>query len=437
MHKYLPHSNKDIESMLKVIGVKSIDDLFSDVPKEVLLKDDIKIGKSLSEIELVKYFDEIAKMNKQKICLLGGGAYDHFTPSVIGAITSREEFLTSYTPYQPEISQGTLQYIFEYQSMICELTGFEVSNASLYDGATSIVEAMFMAVSQTRKNKVAVSSCLNPNIIKVIETYAKFRNIEVVVLKSYKGRTCPLHFDKVNNGELACVVIPNINYYGLVEDATGIFDKMHEQKGLAINYVNPLSLGVFKSPVEMHADIAVGDGQTLGIPLNFGGPYLGFIATSDKYMRKLPGRIVGASKDSDGNRAYVLTLQAREQHIRREKATSNICSNQSLMALWVTIYLSLLGEKGLKAVCDLNISNSHYAYAKLLENKHFKPVFNEVFFNEFVVECDLDLKLVDKALEDNGFTSGIHIDNNRIMFAFSEKRSKQEIDNFIKVLGGL
>lgn len=437
MHKYLPHTSDEINKMLKVIGAKNINELFDDVPNAVLLKENLKIGHALSEIELAQYFNNIAKMNNEKICVLGGGAYDHYVPSIISSLASREEFLTSYTPYQPEISQGTLQYIFEYQSMICELTGLDVSNASLYDGATSAVEAMFMAVSQTRKNKIAISKSLNPSIIKVIKTYAKFRNIEIIEIELENGRTSLNDFNNLNNGELSGVIAPNVNYYGLIEDNTELFNKIHETKGVAICYCNPLSLGVLKTPCEMNADIATGDGQALGIPLSFGGPYIGFMACKAAFMRKMPGRIVGASVDSDGKRAFVLTLQAREQHIRREKATSNICSNQSLMALWVTIYLSTLGTKGLKEVCDLNIANSHYVYEQLLKTNKFKKVYDEAFFNEFVLETNIDLNKIDEALSKANFTSGIHLDEHKIMFAFTEKRSKEEMDQFIKVLGGL
>ncbi len=437
MHKYLPHSESEIKAMLETIKVPTLDSLFCDVPQSIMQSQPLAIGQALPEQQLIEYFDALAKKNANKICFLGGGVYDHYVPSVIATLVSREEFSTAYTPYQPEISQGTLQYIFEFQSMIVELTGLDVANASLYDGGTSCAEAMLLAVSQTRKNRIAVASSINPVLLEILKTYAKYRDIEIVEIKLDKGRTSLSHFATLNDGSLAGVIVSTPNFYGLNEDPSELFRLIHEKQGLAIVHVNPLTLGVLKTPAEMEADIATGDGQSLGIPLSFGGPYLGFMAVKKAYMRKMPGRIVGASVDSEGKRAYVLTLQAREQHIRREKATSNICSNQSLMALWVTIYLSLLGQVGLVETCKHNIALSHYCYQQLLNTHKFKPVYDTDFFNEFVVETSLDLKLIDQALHLAGFTSGLHLQDKRIMFAVTEARSKQQIDRFVKVLGGL
>ncbi|MDD2433961.1 MAG: aminomethyl-transferring glycine dehydrogenase subunit GcvPA [Bacilli bacterium] len=437
MHKYLPQTESDIQNMLKSIGVKDIKALFKDVPESIYLTKEIKIGKPLSEDELFKHFEVLANKNKTNICLLGGGVYDHYVPSVIPALVARQEFLTSYTPYQPEISQGTLQYIFEYQSFISELTGLEVSNASLYDGATATAEAMLLACGATRKDKIAISSALNPRLIDVIKTYASKRNIKVIEIELIKGRTSLKAFNKINDGSLAGVIIQTPNYFGLLEDATPFSAAIKENKGLSIVAVNPLSLGLFKSPLEMGIDVAVGDGQSLGIPMGFGGPYIGFMATNKTYMRKLPGRIVGSSLDSEGKRAFVLTLQAREQHIRREKATSNICSNESLMALWVTIYLACLGNKGLVDIGNLNLENAHYAYKKIISLPHFKKVYDADFFNEFVVETDLSLKTIDRVLLKNGYTSGIHVGPHQIMFAITERRSQAEIDHLVELLGGI
>ncbi len=437
MHKYLPQTNKDIEEMLNRIGVKNVQQLFLDVPKEIIDKDKIDIPSHKSEQEIYSYFKDIASKNIPLKIFAGGGAYDHYTPSAIYAITSRQEFLTSYTPYQAEISQGTLQYIFEYQSMICELTGLDVANASLYDGATSASEAMFIATSQAKKNVFAVSMGVNPRITQVIKTYAKFRNIEIVMIPLKNGRTSLEEFSKINDGRLAGVLTQTPNYYGLIEDSSEINRLIHEKNGYAISYVNPLTLGLLKTPSEMAADIAVGDGQPLGIPLNFGGPYIGFMAAKTSLLRKIPGRIVGMSKDSEGKNCYVLTLQAREQHIRREKAVSNICSNQSLMALWVTIYLSLLGKNGLEEVGKLNIANSHYLYELLLKTKKFVKVYDDNFFNEFVVRPLVKISSVEKILAKNGMSSGIVVDGKNLMFAVTEKRTKEEIEKFANLLGGL
>ena len=437
MQKYLPHTTAEIKAMLASIGVTDIEALFADIPENLKVKAELPIGKAQSELELTQTFNKLGALNAQHLCFLGGGAYDHYVPSVIKALTSREEFLTAYTPYQPEISQGTLQYIFEYQSMICELTGLAVSNASLYDGTTSAAEAMFMAEAITRKTVIAISAALNPSIKAVLQTYAKFRHLTIKEIPLEKGRTSLAEFNKINDGSLAALIIATPNYYGLLEDATAFFEALHNQQGVAIAYVNPLSLGILKSPAEMNADIAIGDAQPLGLALNFGGPYLGFIATKKEYMRKLPGRIVGASLDSEGHRAFVLTLQAREQHIRREKATSNICSNQSLMALCATIYLSLLGSSGLQKVATANLDNSHYCYEQLLKLPKFKAVYDAEFFNEFVVSTTLPLDKIDQALWQHGYSSGIHLNEHQLMVAVTEKRSKAEIDGLVKILGGL
>ncbi len=435
MHKYLPHSEQEIQAMLEKIGVKKIDDLFFDVPNEVK-NQDFSIPSKLSEQELMKYFNDLGNKNKVQTIFIGGGAYDHYTPSSIASLVSRQEFLTAYTPYQPEISQGTLQYIFEYQSIICELTGLDVANASLYDGATAASEAMMLACSNTKKQSIAVSSTINPHILETIKTYAKFRNIDVKIIESINGRTSLAHFSTINDGTLAGVIVASPNYYGLIEDNSDLFSAIHLTKGLAIAYVNPLTLSILKTPAEMNADIAVGDGQTLGIPLSFGGPYIGFMAAKNSLMRKIPGRIVGMSKDAKGNDCFVLTLQAREQHIRREKAVSNICSNQSLMALWNTIYVSLYGAKGLQEVCELNVQSSHYLYDLLLRTNNFLPVYDKHFFNEFVLKSKLPLEQIDELCQSNGFTSGIHLPDNCIMFAVTEKRSIKEIEAFAKLLGG-
>ena len=435
-HKYMPHSQEDVDAMLDKIGVEKIDDLYSDVPEEVIFNREYDIPSCMSEIELRKHFKELADKNQTLVVFGGGGAYDHYSPSVIPHLLSRSEFYTAYTPYQPEISQGTLQYIFEYQSIITELTGLEATNASMYDGATSAAEAMFMMVaSAKKKNRVLVSSTVSDHVLKVVKTYTKFHGVEIGILPEKDGVTDLDALDgELAKGDVAGLLLPMPNKYGIIEDFTGVADKIHESKGYFAIYTDPSTLAVLKTPGEWGADIACGDGQTLGMPLSFGGPYLGFISCNKAMLRKIPGRIVGATKDIDGKRGFVLTLQAREQHIRREKATSNICSNQSLMALYATIYVSLLGDKGLKEVNRLSCDGAHYLYDKLLATGKFHQVFNKPFLKEFVVKTDLDIKKVNEYLLKKGFMGGIEIGEGLIEFAVTEKRTKEEIDTLVNLM---
>ena len=435
-HKYMPHSEEDIRQMLDIVGVESLDDLYKDVPSEVIFKEEYKIPEAMSEIELRRHFEELAEKNKKLVVFGGQGAFDHYSPSVIPQMLLRSEFYTAYTPYQPEISQGTLQYIFEYQSMITELTGMEATNASMYDGATSAAEAMFMLVSSSKKkNRVLVSDTVLPHVKKVVETYMKFHGVDVTVIPEKDGATdFGAMQEELQKGDVAGVLLPTPNKYGIIEDFTGVSDKIHEQKSFFAIYADPSSLAVLKTPAEWGADVACGDGQTLGMPLSFGGPYLGFISCSKAMLRKMPGRIVGATKDIDGKRGFVLTLQAREQHIRREKATSNICSNQSLMALYATIYLSLLGDKGLKEVNKLSCDGAHYLYNLLIDSGKFHPVFDKPFLKEFVVKTDLDIKKINQKLMEQGIMGGVVLDNGLVAFAVTEKRTKEEIDKLVKLM---
>ena len=336
---YFPHTEDDVRQMLERIGVESLDDLYSDVPQDVIYRREYNLPDALSELEVRQYFDDLASQNHKMMCLCGLGAYDHYSPAVIPHIISRSEFLTAYTPYQPEVSQGTLRYIFEYQSMITELTGMDVTNASMYDGATAAAEAVMMAMASTKKkSRVLVSEGLLPQVVDVVKTYAGFNGVGVTMIPCKDGVTSFTAVqEELAAGDVAGVLVPGINRYGIIEDLTGYADAVHAQKGLLIVYSDPSALAVIRTPGQWGADIVCGDAQSLGIPLCFGGPYIGFLACTKDHVRKLPGRIVGATRDVDGKRAYVLTLQAREQHIRREKATSNICSNQSLMALYVTV----------------------------------------------------------------------------------------------------
>ena len=434
MYKYFPHNEKDIQEMLKVIGVEKIEDLFIDIPQKMLNKSELNIGKGLSEIELRQKVGSLANKNKQLISFLGAGAYDVYTPSIINALLSRQEFLTSYTPYQPEISQGTLQYIFEFQSMICELTNMDVANASLYDGATATAEAVFMATSQTRRNKVLVSKTVNPRVIEVIQTYAKYRNIEIVVVEE---ADCALDFNALQaklTDDVAALVVQYPNYYGVIEEYQAIVDLVHNNKSLFIMNADPSTLSLLKTPGELGCDIVCGEAQTLGIPLNFGGPYLGYMATTEKLLRKIPGRIVGMTNDVDGKRGYVLTIQAREQHIRREKATSNICSNQSLMALNAVIYGSLLGKQGLVDVAKRAYNNAHYLYEKLLKTNKFTEVTKKPFFKEFVIYSLIDIDKLNQYLEQHGFLGGLNLGLGKYLLCATESRTKEEMDQLVSIV---
>ena len=435
-HKYMPHSEEDVKQMLKKVGVDSLDSLYSDVPSEVILKREYEIPSCMSEIELRKHFKELAAKNSPMIIFGGHGVYDHYSPSVIPHLLSRSEFYTAYTPYQPEISQGTLQYIFEYQSMITELTGMEATNASMYDGATAAVEAMFMLVSSSKKkNRVLISATISENVRKVVETYTKFHGIDLTVVPEKDGVTdLDILNKELEKGDVAGAMLPTPNKYGIIEDFSGVAEKIHAAKAYFAIYADPSSLAVLKTPGEWGADVACGDGQTLGMPLSFGGPYLGFISCSKSMLRKMPGRIVGATKDIDGKRGFVLTLQAREQHIRREKATSNICSNQSLMALYATIYVALMGDKGLKEVNKLSCDGAHYLYEKLLATGKFHKVYDKPFLKEFVVKTDLDIKKVNEHLRKNGIMGGVELGENKVEFAVTEKRTKEEIDRLVTLM---
>ena len=435
-HKYFPHTQQDISDMLAQCGVKSIDELFSETPETIRFRKEFNIPEEKSEIEIRRFFDELGKENQQLTCFAGAGVYDKYTPAVIPSLVSRSEFLTSYTPYQAEVSQGTLHYIFEFQTMMAELTGMPVSNASMYDGATATAEAMLMAVAASRKaNTVLVSETIDPKIMGVLQTYAHFCHIELKTISSCDGitdkdRLCT----QIAENSVAGVIVQQPNYWGIIEDYTGFADVCHDAGAIFIMNANPADLALLKSPGEWNADVAVGEGQSLGIPMSWGGPYVGYMCCTEKLMRKMPGRIVGQTIDEDGKRCYVLTLQAREQHIRRQKATSNICSNQSLMALWATIYLSIMGKEGLKEVAQLSCDGAHYLYDKLLQTGRFKPVFNQPFFNEFVVAFDGDIKALQNHWIEEGFFGGIQISEHNLMFAVTEQRTKEQIDRLISTI---
>ncbi len=432
---YFPHTEEDVRAMLERIGVKDTDALYADVPEQFFRKHTCALGEALSEQEVREWFERLGAMNPKLTVFAGAGAYDHYTPSVIPYITSRSEFLTAYTPYQCEISQGTLRYIFEYQSMICALTGLDVSNASLYDGATAAAEAMKMCVASVRKrSRVLLSEGLLPQVLDVVETYARFHGVEIGRVPVMDGRTCPGCLRAaLASGDVAGVILPQINRYGLVEDHEGYAEMIHGAGALMVQYCDPSALAVLRTPAEWGADIAVGDGQSLGIPLCYGGPYLGFMAVKKEYMRKMPGRIVGQTLDKQGRRAYVLTLQAREQHIKREKATSNICSNESLMALWVTVYLSLMGPEGLKEVNRLSYDGAHYLKEQLLLSGKFEDPFpGKAFLKEFVLKPKEAPARLQERLRKAGFFAALCTQEGYVSFCVTEKRSREEVDALVQ-----
>lgn len=435
MYKYFPHTDDDLKVMMEKVGVKNFDELYAQIPESIRFRGDCQISSEEAETGVRRVFDLLGSQNKQLTCFAGYGVYDHYTPSVIPNLLQRSEFLTSYTPYQAEISQGTLHYIFEYQSMMAELTGMDISNASMYDGTTAAAEAMMMAVAAGKKvNKVLVSGGLNPRTREVVDTYALHHGIELVTIPLKDGVTdlSTLKAQLSTLEGVAGVMVQQPNVYGIVEDFTGFAEACHEQKALFIMDSVAADLAVLKTPAEWGADIAVGDGQSLGVPMQFGGPYVGYMCCTEKLIRKMPGRIVGMTKDNRNQRAFVLTLQAREQHIRRQKATSNICSNQSLMALWVTVYLSLMGKQGMKEAAQLSYAGAHYLCDELLKTGRFHLAYDKPFFNEFYVKYDGDVDALYQRFVDAGFLGGVKLEDG-LLFAVTEKRNKVEIDELVKI----
>jgi len=440
---YIPHSNKEIREMLSFLGVKSLKDLYSKIPYEMKQKRELNLPEPLSELELLRRLKFISNKNtsvNRKISFLGAGNYDHFIPSVVNYIISHPEFYTAYTPYQPELSQGILQSMFEYQTMMCELTGMDVSNISLYDGATAVAEAANMAFSITGKKKVMVSETLHPEYRQVLKTYMKPRNIEVYETPMKDGVTDKTQVKKSLIEESSCLILSQPNFFGNLEPMDEIFSLLANSNTLAIACVNPISLALLKPPADLGVDIVIGDGQILGNPQSFGGPSFGFLTCKKKYLRKLPGRIVGQTVDSDGKTGYVLTLQTREQHIRREKASSNICSNQSLNVLAACVYLSYVGRDGLFKIAELCYRNAHYLFQKLIVIDGIQPGFNSKFFNEFVIHIDLNLNKLKNILSKKGILGPICLEKwyptlkKKYLFAVTEKRTKDEMDLIIDTL---
>ncbi|EGQ2782224.1 aminomethyl-transferring glycine dehydrogenase subunit GcvPA [Staphylococcus pseudintermedius] len=442
-HRYIPLTEKDEQEMLETIGVKSIQELYSDVPEDVLLSRDLNIADAEPETQLLKRLTRIANKNITKethTSFLGAGVYDHYAPAVVDAMISRSEFYTAYTPYQPEISQGELQAIFEFQTMICELTAMDVANSSMYDGMTSFAEACLLAWGNTKKNKIVVSKGLHYQALQVLNTYSKIREQYEVVTVDLDGTVTNLKkLEAAIDDETAAVAVQYPNFYGSIEDLEAIQTLIADKKALFIVYANPLSLGLLTPPGEFGADIVVGDTQVFGIPTQFGGPHCGYFATTKNLMRKIPGRLVGQTTDDEGNRGFVLTLQAREQHIRRETATSNICSNQALNALASSIAMSALGKQGLQEIAVQNMENANYA-KKEFKNNGF-TVLDGISYNEFVVRFDRSIAEVNRALLDEGIIGGFDLSvvddtfENHMLVAVTELRTKEEIDTFVQKAG--
>jgi glycine dehydrogenase subunit 1 len=432
MFKYLPLTEANQLDMLKIINVKSVDDLLFDVPKSIRLTQPYNLLPRLSETQLRRHLKSLQGTVLQSY--RGFGVYEHERPAIIDAISSRQEFLTSYTPYQPEVAQGTLQYIFEWQSMITTLTGMDVSNASMYDGPTALSEAMMMAVSATNVKRIIVASPLLPHVEKVIQTYAKHRGVELLIVPSKDGVIDQQAVRLLLNEPIAGLIINYPNKFGIIEYAEPLIQLVKEKKGLVIAYNDPFALARLKTPRSIGADIVCGEGQSLGLNPNFGGPFLGYLATNQEWVRKMPGRICGYTKDNRGQRAFVLTLQTREQHIRREKANSNICSNQSLLALQATIYLASLGKTGLVKAFDQATKLTHYLAKQLIETNLFTQKFNHPFAYEVTLSTTLNAYALEKALVKKGYLIGQPLDQQTIVFYVNESRTKEDIDIFVSVI---
>ena len=437
---FIANTDEQRKQMLTEIGL-SMERLFSDIPKE-LLCGHLDIGEGLPEQEVRGVLAELAGKNSIDLTLfLGGGFYDHFIPAAIYSIISRSEFYTAYTPYQPEVSQGTLQAIYEYQSMICRLTGMEAANASLYDGGTAMYEAMMMALRITGRNKVIIDDSVNPIYRVMIESYTRNLKIEHVQTHCSTGQADRDQILSKLDTDTAAVILQNPNFFGCIDDFSDIAQAAHSKGALLVVSCYPISLGILKTPGAMGADIVTGEGQSLGMPMSFGGPYLGFMATRMEYVRKMPGRIVGQTQDRQGSRCFVMTLQAREQHIRREKATSNICSNEALCALTALVYLALMGKQGLRETAQLCSDKASYAYSRLTAIPKVRPHFKaKWFFNEFVLDLPKEAADVIAKLIEKGFAAGFPLSRyypdmkNSILVCVTEKRTKQQIGMFAEAL---
>ena len=443
MHPYLPNTPEDVKNMLDVIGLQSTEDLFQSIPENLRVKGDLNLPKSKSEIEVRRMVSALAAKNEsvdEMVCFLGAGSYDHYIPSIIKTLVSRSEFYTAYTPYQPEISQGTLQSVFEYQSMMCALTGMEVSNVSMYDAPTAAAEGVILASVQTKRRKILVSETVSPETKSVLETYLMYREVDLEFVKEKDGVTDVEDLKSKLCKDTAGVLLQYPNFYGVIENVKEMEALIHENKSLLLMSVDPIALPILKSPGELQADIVVGEGQALGQNLNYGGPVLGFMAATKKLMRKMPGRIVGETLDREGKRAFVLTLQAREQHIRRFKATSNICSDQTLNSITAAIYMATLGKQGMKEVATQSFKKAHYTFEQLTKSGKFKPLWQKPFFKEFAILCPESVDTINEKLRAQGILGGFNLRTindslgDAMLIAVTENRSLEEIDRFVKIM---
>ena len=433
MGSYIPSTREERLAMLESIGMHSFDELYADIPEALRLKDGLSLPSGLSELEVAQKIEEIAGKNTRFSHIFrGAGSYQHYIPAIVKQVTSKEEFVTAYTPYQAEISQGLLQSIFEYQTMICELTGMDVSNASVYDGATAAAEAAAMCRDRKR-GTICVSASVDPKTISVIRTYCFGSGAPLVILPEKDGLTDLESWNAMDTSSIACLIIQTPNYHGLIEDGASIANAVHNSGAKLIASCNPIALGLLETPGEFGADVAVGEGQPLGLPMGFGGPYLGFMASTKDMMRKLPGRIVGQTTDVDGKRAYVLTLQAREQHIRREKASSNICSNEALCAMTAAVYLSAMGSAGLEKVAASCMANARYLLDELTA-LGFTRKYTGEFFHEFVTICPCDAAVLSDKLAAHGYLSGLVTGQSEMLWCTTEMNTKSEIDGLIAVI---
>ncbi|MGN7310141.1 aminomethyl-transferring glycine dehydrogenase subunit GcvPA [Alkalicoccobacillus gibsonii] len=444
-NRYLPMTETDRDEMLQAIGVDSIEELFADIPSDIRFKGQLNIEKALKEPELIKFFNGLAAKNtstKSVPSFLGAGVYDHYIPSIVNHVISRSEFYTAYTPYQPEISQGELQAIFEFQSMICELTGMDLANSSMYDGPTSLAEAAMMSCGHTKKKTILVSKAVHPEARDVLKTNAYGQGLTVIEIDTKDGVTDLDLLKEHYNDDTACVLVQYPNFFGHVEPLADIEAITHQGKALLAVSSNPLALGLLKSPGEFGADIVVGDAQPFGISMQFGGPHCGYFATTKKLMRKVPGRLVGQTVDDQGQRGFVLTLQAREQHIRRDKATSNICSNQALNALAASVAMTAIGKKGVKEMAYQNVQKAAYLKAKL-KGLGINVVHDGPTFNEFVIQLNQSVKEVNEKLLEKGFIGGYELERDdqslegQMLLCVTEVRTKEELDAFASELGAL
>ena len=444
---YLPHTAADRAEMLAAIGVKSAEELYNDVPEKLRLHRELALPAPLSEAEVARKFQKLAAANanlQEYTCFLGAGAYDHFIPSTVDFVLSRSEFYTAYTQYQAEISQGYLQALWEYQSLICEITGLPVANASMYDAGTAIAEAAILSCHALRRREILVARSVHPNYRTVLNTYAKDFDFVVKEIDYADGVTPAAALEKMLSRNTACVIIQNPDFFGCLEDVKTLADQTHKVGAYYVAIADPIALALVEAPGKLGADIVVGEGQSLGLPTSFGGPYLGFMAVTQKLMRKMPGRVIGETVDVDGKRGFVLTLQAREQHIRRDKATSNICSNEALCALAAAVYLAAVGKEGYQTVADQCLQKAHYAYDKLVA-AGAKPAFTAPFFQEFVIKpasgksiADLNQKLLEQKII-GGLDLGKYYPElaGQMLVCVTENRTKEEIDGLVKALEGM